>query len=149
MVPPAPYTLIMVLPSQQKDSSDSCRDSALTTSPHFHCSNRFIQWQVKMLKTSLCTAKDAGTSLKMILLELWSAPMVPNMPSPKKIMYNWTIQWPGKPLTPVNMEIIWDYLIARKIIQKKYFDKSHSIRPLSTLDPGQDVLFLSLANRWS
>ena len=47
------------------------------------------------------------------------------------------------------MEMVWNYLIARKITQKEYFDKSHGMKPLSTLDPDQNVLFLSLANQWS
>ena len=50
---------------------------------------------------------------------------------------------------PVDMEIVWDYLIAKKQVQKKDVDKSHGVRPLSTLDPNQEVLFLSPADQCS
>ena len=121
----------------------------ITSSPHFHWSNGFIEQQVKMLKTAVSAAKDARTSLKMLLLELQLTPITPSMSAPWEIMYNCTIQWPDKPLTAVNMEMVRDYLIARKITQKKYFKKSYSVRPLSTLDPSQDVLFCSLASQQS
>ena len=73
--------------------------------------------------------------LEMLLLELWSTPITPNMPLPQEMRHNCTIQQPGKPSTPVNMEMVQDYLIARKITQKKYFNISYNMRPLPTLDP--------------
>ena len=53
----------------------------ITSSLHFHRSSGFTEQQVKMLKTALSTAKDAGTFLEMFLLELQSTLMAPNMPS--------------------------------------------------------------------
>ena len=47
---------------------------------------------------------------------------------------------------PQDMVMVWDYLIGKKQVQKKNFDKSHGLRPLLTLDPGQKVLFLSPAD---
>ena len=99
-----------------------CIDN-ITSSTHLHWSNGFIKQQMKTLKTAQSTAKDAGTSLKMLLLELWSTPITPNMPSPQEILHNCTIQWPGKPSTPVDMEMVWDYLIARKVTQKEIFQQ--------------------------
>ena len=63
----------------------------ITSSPHFHWSNGFIEQQVKMLKTALSTAKDAWTFLKTLPLELWSTLIAPNMPSLWEIMHNYTI----------------------------------------------------------
>ena len=50
---------------------------------------------------------------------------------------------------PVNMEMVWDYQIAKKELQKQNFDKSHNVKPLLTLDPSQEVLFLSPAKQHS
>ena len=51
--------------------------------------------------------------------------MAPNMPSPREIFHNCTIQGPGKPLMPVDKEMIQDYLITKKWIHKKNVNKSH------------------------
>ena len=100
-----------------------------------------------MLKAALSTAKDARTSLKILLLELQSTPITPNMSLPHEIMHKHTIQWPDKSSKPVNMEMVWDFLIAKMLTQKKHCDRSHSVKPLSTLNCGKEELFLSLANQ--
>ena len=71
------------------------------------------------------------------------------MPLPQEILHNCTIQWPENPLMANDMEMVWDYLIAKKKILKQNFVKSHNVKPLSTLNPGQEVLFLSLADQHS
>ena len=50
---------------------------------------------------------------------------------------------------PVDMDMVQDYLITKKLMQKKHFDKSHGGRPLSTLITSQKVLFLSPADQCS
>ena len=95
-----------------------------------------------MLKTILSTSQDTRTSLEDLLLNLWSTPISPKMPSLGEILHNRTIQCPVRPSMPVNMEAVWNHPISKKLSQK-YFNKSHNVKPLSQLNPGQEVLFLS------
>ena len=64
------------------------------------------------------------------------------MPSPREILHNRTFQHPSKPSTPVNMEHVWNLLLARKQSQKQYFDHDHNAKEQQLLDPCQEVLFL-------
>ena len=50
---------------------------------------------------------------------------------------------------PFDMEAVWNHLISKKQSQKQYFDKSHNMKPLSQLNPGQEVLFLLPADHQS
>ena len=50
---------------------------------------------------------------------------------------------------PVDIQMVLDYLIAKKQAQKKNFNMPHGVRPLLNLYPGQEVLFLSPANQHS
>ena len=117
----------------------------MTSSPHFPQSNGFMEWQVKTQKNTLSTTQDASKSLENLLLDLWSTPISPRMPSPSEILQNRTIQCPSKPFTPVNTEHIWNYLLAKKKSQKQYFNRAQNTKEMKQLDPGQEVLFLSPA----
>ena len=46
-------------------------------------------------------------------------------------------------LTSIDCEQVRNYLLDKKTTQKEYHDKSHNARPLSELEPGQKILFLS------
>ena len=76
----------------------------IISSPLYPKSNRFIERQIETLKTSLTTAKPAGTSIDHVLQALWSTPIGPNLPSPCEILLNHTSYIPGKPSTPVDLE---------------------------------------------
>ena len=76
--------------------------------PHFHQMN---------------TAQDAKTSLQTLLLALQSTPRARSMPSCRTILHNHTIQQPGRPLMPVDMEMVWNYLNAKKHIAKKKYQQ--------------------------
>ena len=39
------------------------------------------------------------------------------MPAPREILHNRMIQCPGKPLMPINMEAVWDYLNTKSSIR--------------------------------
>ena len=67
------------------------------------------------------------------------------MPSPWEILHNRTFQCPSKPLTPVNMECICNYLVSKCHSQKQSFNRAHGIRQLQELQPSQEVLLLSPA----
>ena len=54
----------------------------LNSSPHFPCSNGFIECQVHTIKTMLSTSQDSRKSIKDLLPDLQSTPIGPNMPSP-------------------------------------------------------------------
>ena len=54
----------------------------VTSSASLSRSNRFIEWQVRTLKTTLNTAQDSMKTIKDLLLDLWSTPIRPSMPSP-------------------------------------------------------------------
>ena len=64
------------------------------------------------------------------------------MPSLREILHNRTIQFQGRPSTPIDMEAVQNHLISKKQIQKQYFDEFHNAKPLPQLIPGQEVLFL-------
>ena len=95
------------------------------------------------MKTSLATATTSGKTLDGVLLSLGSTPISPDLPSPSEILHNHTGECPGQPSKPVNCEQVRNYLLEKKATQKQYHDKSHNVKPLSELKPGQKVLFLS------
>ena len=115
----------------------------ITSSPHYPKSNGFIERQVKTMKTALATATTSGKTLDDVLLSLRSSPLGPNLPSPGEILHNCTEECPGQPSHPVDCEQVRNYLLDKKTTQKEYHDKSHNARPLSELEPGQKILFLS------
>ena len=115
----------------------------ITSSPHYPKSNGFIDRQVKTMKTALATATTSGKTLDDVLLSLRSSPIIPNLPSPREILHNCTEECPGQPPHPVDCEQVRNYLSDKKTTQKEYHDKSHNARPLSELEPGQKILFLS------
>ena len=81
-----------------------------TSSPHFPRSDDFIERQVRTIKTALNTALPANKPLEAVLLDLRSTPIGPNMPSPQVLLHNRTIQCPGRPSQPVNLEKIRNFL---------------------------------------
>ena len=117
----------------------------MTSSPHFLWSNGFIEHQVRTLKTALSITADSRKTIDDVLLDLCSAFIGPNMPSPWEILNNRTFQWPSKPSYPVDMERVWNFLLSRKQSQKMHFDCSHGIHELTQLGSSQEVLFRSLA----
>ena len=98
-----------------------------TSSPHFPRSNGFIERQVRMIKTALHTALPAKKPLELVLLDLRSTPIGSNMPAPREILHNRTIQRPGRPSQPVDMEEIRNFLISRRQAQCDQFNKSHGV----------------------
>ena len=69
--------------------------------------------------------------------------MGPDLQYLQEILHNHTEECPDRYSHPVNFEEIRIYLIEKKATQKKYHDKSHNIKLLPELKPGQQVLFLS------
>ena len=117
-----------------------------TSSPHFPWSNGFIERQVRTIKTALNTALPANKSLEAVLLDLWSTPIGPNMPAPQEILHTRTIQWPGKPSLPIDLEKVRNFLISRRQAQCDQFNKAHRAQVLPEFPPGQEVLFRSPAD---
>ena len=107
----------------------------ITSSPLYPKSYRFIERQIKTLKTSLTTTKPTCTSINHVLQTLHSTPIGPNLPSPHEILLNHTNYRTGKPLTPVDLEQIRDYLITKKSQQKVHYDKRHGAQQLDDLEP--------------
>ena len=89
------------------------------------------------------TASASGKTLDDLLLCIRPTPIRPNLPSPREILHNCTEECPGQPSHPINYEQVRNYLLDKKEIQKKYHDQSHNVKPLSELNTGQNVLFLS------
>ena len=119
------------------------RVEQITSSAHYPKSNGFIERQVKTMKKALAIATTSGKTLDDVLLSLRSRPIGPNLPSPREILHNCTEEYPGQPSHPVDCEQVRNYLLDRKTTQKEYHDKSHNARPLSELEPGHKILFLS------
>ena len=117
-----------------------------SSSPHFPRSNGFIERQVRTIKTTLNTALPAYKPLVIVLLDLRSMPLGPKMPAPCKILHNRTIQWPGRPSQPIDLEKVRNFLISRRQARCDQFNKAHRVWALSELLPGQEVLFKSPAN---
>ena len=117
-----------------------------TSSPHFPRSNGFIERQVRTIKITLNTALPANKPLVTVLLDLRSMPIGPKMPAPHEILHNRTIQWPGRPPQPINLEKVRNFLISRRQAQCDQFNKTHRVWALSELPSGQEVLFKSPAN---
>ena len=95
------------------------------------------------MKTSLATATTSGITLDDVLLSLRSTPIGTTLPSAIEILQNHTEECLDQPSHPVNCEQVRNYLLDEKATQKEYHDKSHNAEPLSELEPGQKVLFLS------
>ena len=95
------------------------------------------------MKTSLTIATTSGKTLDDVLLSLRSTPIGPNLQSPREILHNHTEECSGQPSNPVYCEQVRNYLLDKKATQKEYHNKSHNAKPLSELEPGQKVLFLS------
>ena len=119
------------------------RAEHIISSPHYPKSNGFIMRQVKTVKTSLATTTTSGKTLDDVLLSLRSTPIGPSLPSPRAILHNHTEESPGQPSYPVDCEQVRKYLLDKKATQKEYRDKSHNAKPLSELEPGQKILFLT------
>ena len=65
------------------------------------------------------------------------------MPSLHEILHNRSIQWPGRPSQPIDMEQVRNFLISHKQAQCDQFNKAHGVWGLTELPPGQEVLFKS------
>ena len=117
-----------------------------TSSPYFPRSNGFIERQARTIKTALNTALPANKPLATALLDLRSMPIGPKMPSLCEILHNRSIQWPGRPSQPINMEQVRNFLISHRQAQCDQFNKAHRVQALPELPPGQEVLFKSQAD---
>ena len=104
-----------------------------TFSPHFPRSNGFIEQQVRTIQTVLNTILPSKKPLETVLPDLWSALIGPNMPSPWEILHNRAFQWLSKPLQPVNMENVRNFLLSHKQNQCNQFNKAHGAHTLPKL----------------
>ena len=68
------------------------------------------------------------------------------MPSSREILHTRTLQCPGRPSAPVNMESVRNYVLSRKQSHKAQFDRAHGTCVVQELGPGQEVLFRSPSN---
>ena len=118
----------------------------ITSSPHYPKCNRFIERQIKTIKTALSTGQASKLPTKNILLNLRAQPIGPNLPSPQEILHNCIEECPGKPSQPVDMEAVRNYLITKRTSQKGNHNKAHNVKPLSELIQGQEILFISPAD---
>ena len=114
--------------------------------PHFPRSNGFIERQVRTIKTALNTALPAIKPLVSVLLDLRSTAIRPKMPAPHEVLHNRTIQQPGKPSQPIDLEKVRSFLISRRQAQCDQCNKSHGVGALLEPPPGQEILFRSPAD---
>ena len=143
------YQLIMNHHFHQKPLFNLCKKNHIdhiTSSPHYPKSNRFIEQQIKTIKTAISTCQEAKQSIEDLLLSIRTQPIGPHLPSPREILHNRTEECPGRSSHPVDMENICNYLISKKTTQKENHGKSHKVRILPDIIPGQEVLFLSPAD---
>ena len=81
-------------------------------------SNRFIERQIKTIKTALSTGQDSKLPIEDIL-NLRVRPIGPNLRSPQDILHNCIEECPGKPSQPVDMEAVRNYLITKKNLTER------------------------------
>ena len=98
-----------------------------TSSPHFPRSNGFIERQARMIKTALSIALPAKKPLESVLLDLRSMPIGLKMTSPYEILHNRSIQQPGRPSQPIDMEQVRNFLIFHRQAQCDQFNKAHRV----------------------
>ena len=67
----------------------------ITSSPHFPRSNRFIERQIRTLKTTLSTTQESK-KMEDLLLDLQLTLIGPSKPSPQEILHNRTFLHPNK-----------------------------------------------------
>ena len=118
----------------------------IASSPHYPQSNGFMEHQIKAIKTALSTCQEAKQSIEDLLLNIRSQPIGTHLPFPREILYNITEECHRRPSYPTDMEHICNYPISKKTTQKENHNRSHNIRTLSDIIPGQMVLFLSPAD---
>ena len=94
-------------------------------------------------QTVLSTCQEAKLPIEDLLLNIRTQPIGPHLSSPRDILLNRTEECPGRPSHPVDMENMCNYLISKKTTQKENHDKSHKVRTLPDIIPGQEVLFFS------
>ena len=58
-------------------------------------------------------------------------------------MHNRAIMCSGKPLQPINMERVRNFLLSHKQTHCEQFNKAHGAHTLPELSSGQEVLFRS------
>ena len=98
-----------------------------TSSPHFPRSNGFIEKQVRTIKTALITALPANKPLASVLLDLRSTSIGPEMPAQHQILHNRSIQQPGRPSQPIDLEQVRNFLISRRQAQCDQLNKAHRV----------------------
>ena len=98
-----------------------------TSSPHFPRSNGFTERQVGTIKTTLNTVLPANNPIAAVLLDLRSMPIGPKMPAPLETLCNRSIQQPGRPSQPINLEQVRNFLISRRQAQCDQFNKAHRV----------------------
>ena len=98
-----------------------------TSSLLFPRSNGFIERQVRTINTTLNTALPAKKPLESVLLDLRSMPIGPKMPSLCEILHNRSIQQPGRPSQPINIEQVRNFLIYCRQAQCDQFSKAHGV----------------------
>jgi len=106
---------------------------------HAHCSNGFIESQVKSVKAALLKAKTSHRDPDMALLCLRSTPIDHKLPSPAELLLGRAIQdnLPRKiPIDALN-EVVTPRLEERQDLQKFYHERP--ARQLPELTPGQKV----------
>ena len=62
---------------------------------------------------------------------------------PREILHNCTEKRPGQTPHAVDYEEIRNYLLDKKLTQKRYHNQNHNVKSLPELKPGQKILFLS------
>ena len=118
----------------------------ITSSPHYPKSNRFIERQIKTIKTALSPCQETKLPVADLLLNKRTQPIGQNLPSPREILLNRMAECPGRPSHPVDMDNIHNFLISKKATQKENHDNSHKASTLPDMIPGQEVLFLGPAD---
>ena len=115
----------------------------MTSSPHFHQSNGFIEAMVKKVKNAYKKMDRSPNAQVRALLQLHDTPITADLPSPAEILHGRPAQGtlPSQPSKRVNIHQIHQRLIELQEKQKEQFNRAHRAKDLHPLKLKEKVQF--------
>ena len=115
----------------------------ITSSPHLHQSNGFIEAMVKKVKNAYKKMDGSPNAQARALLQLCDTPITADLPSPAEILHGHPTQGAvlSRPSIRVNICQIRQRLIELQEKQKENFNKAHRAKDLCILKVKEQVQF--------
>ena len=113
----------------------------ITSSPHYHQSNGFIERMVQTVKKMLKKTKPGH--VQKALLQLRSTPLGDGMPSPAEILHGRPAHGvlPSQASKPVDLQKVREILVKRQEQYKAHYDKRYRATDHRMLEEGEEVFY--------